>query len=57
MLTAVIFFGFVLQQYVMVDMIWPELHRRLVQRHVPRSYLLPLELTFRAMLVIIASKL
>ncbi|KAI1732536.1 transmembrane amino acid transporter protein [Ditylenchus destructor] len=54
MLTAVIFFGFVLQQYVMVDMIWPELHRRLVQRHVPRSYLLPLELTFRAMLVIIA---
>lgn len=55
MLTLVVFFGFVLQQYVMVDMLWPEIRKRLVDRQIPASTLLSLELAFRALLVMVAS--
>ncbi|KAI1732537.1 transmembrane amino acid transporter protein [Ditylenchus destructor] len=54
MLTLVVFFGFVLQQYVMVDMLWPEIRKKLVDRQIPASTLLYLELAFRALLVTVA---
>lgn len=57
MLTLVVFFGFVLQQYVMVDMIWPEARRYLVERRqMNPALLLPFDLALRALLVLVASE-
>jgi len=47
-------FGFVLMQYVMVDMLWPPIGKRLEQRCTPRHPLLVMELAFRALLVVIS---
>ena len=56
-LVLLIFFGYPLQQYVIVDMVWPGIERRLLEgKFVPTRMLLPVELGFRALLVAIASK-
>ncbi|KAI1705117.1 transmembrane amino acid transporter protein domain-containing protein [Ditylenchus destructor] len=56
MLTLVVYFGFVIQQYVIVDMIWPKIVRRMDRSETfsNNRLHLPLELLFRAFLVIIA---
>jgi len=57
-LVLVLYFGFVIQQYVIVDMLWPVLKRSLDTRLSTKKYLhLPAEMAFKALLVIIASPL
>ncbi|KAI1702739.1 transmembrane amino acid transporter protein domain-containing protein [Ditylenchus destructor] len=56
MLTLVVYFGFVIQQYVIVDMIWPKLVR-LMDRNktfTNNRLCLSLELLFRAFVTILA---
>ncbi|KAI1712336.1 transmembrane amino acid transporter protein [Ditylenchus destructor] len=55
-LTLVVYFGFVIQQYVIVDIIWPKIIRRMdrSEKFSNNRLHLPLELLFRAFLVTIA---
>ncbi|KAL7078384.1 hypothetical protein ACQ4LE_002434 [Meloidogyne hapla] len=50
-LTLVIYLGFVIQMYVIVDMILPELWKRLERRRVSVNFKLPIELALRTSLL------
>uniref|UniRef100_A0A915DNL9 Amino acid transporter transmembrane domain-containing protein n=1 Tax=Ditylenchus dipsaci TaxID=166011 RepID=A0A915DNL9_9BILA len=53
-LTLVVFFGFVLQQYVIVDVLWPEIRKRLLHKSVSECKCCYLEMVFRVVLVFLA---
>jgi hypothetical protein len=57
-LTLVIYLGFVIQMYVIVDMLWPELWKRVLERKSQKieKFQLPIELIFRTILVAVASE-
>uniref|UniRef100_A0A1I7ZFA2 Aa_trans domain-containing protein n=1 Tax=Steinernema glaseri TaxID=37863 RepID=A0A1I7ZFA2_9BILA len=54
LLTLVVYFGFVIQQYVVVEMLWPEIRRRAVEDRIDRKLHIVFEYLFRAFLVLIA---
>lgn len=47
-------FGFVMNQYVVVDMLWPSIGKRLAQRDASRLLVLAMELALRALLAVVA---
>uniref|UniRef100_A0AC35EVQ3 Amino acid transporter transmembrane domain-containing protein n=2 Tax=Panagrolaimus sp. PS1159 TaxID=55785 RepID=A0AC35EVQ3_9BILA len=53
-LTLVVSFGFMIQQYVIVEMTWPTLHKNVLTKKIPKAPKLPFELFYRAFLVITA---
>uniref|UniRef100_A0AC34FVM6 Amino acid transporter transmembrane domain-containing protein n=1 Tax=Panagrolaimus sp. ES5 TaxID=591445 RepID=A0AC34FVM6_9BILA len=53
-LTLVVSFGFMIQQYVIVEMTWPSLRQNILNTKLPKAPKLPFELLYRAILVIIA---
>uniref|UniRef100_A0A914ZA79 Amino acid transporter transmembrane domain-containing protein n=1 Tax=Panagrolaimus superbus TaxID=310955 RepID=A0A914ZA79_9BILA len=53
-LTLVVSFGFMIQQYVIVEMTWPSLRQNILNAKFPKAPNVPFELLYRAMLVILA---
>jgi hypothetical protein len=60
LLVLVIYFGFVIQQYVIVELVWPTMRQRLAAQAkwlARSSNDLALEMSFRAALVLLSSEL
>jgi hypothetical protein len=55
MLTLVVFFGYVMQQYVIVEMIWPKMRKLFLDGlHEDSKGLIAWEMAFRASLVLLS---
>uniref|UniRef100_A0A7E4VUP0 Aa_trans domain-containing protein n=1 Tax=Panagrellus redivivus TaxID=6233 RepID=A0A7E4VUP0_PANRE len=54
LLTLVVFLGFVIQQYVIMEMTWPTIKSKVIAPKFPKSSPIPFELAYRSGLVLIA---